>query len=437
MPTERSEVIEALAALSTSQAESFFIEHGLGRAFAQPNPGWGKRKRVNEALNAAEARGDIDAVLEDARQRFADPAAPAKPVRKIAVPRPGSTPTAPTKPLVFISHAEADKHIAEAVQNLLRLGTNMSADNVFCTSLPGLGVPVGTLNYNGHIRDRLNHARLVIPIITPAFMESTMCLIELGGVWGAQLPMFPIVVPPVGFAEVEAGIGKAQMARIESADDLGRLHDAVLDQLSLLGKTDMWNKEQAKFLKLAPSLLKKLAKPKKVAAAAHDAVVEELDNVRGELAEALDARDELQERFDTVAALKDVEEVAETAPPRSALEEFEAALSAAQGALHALPPVVREGAFAQFGRGEDWRPDYDEWNKEVDRAEQSELIMLQSDEGYFYLNEDEPLVAAVLATLEELFELEVDDEFGDWYRAKHGRPFRRQNKQVWEQLDLL
>ncbi|MDQ2852902.1 MAG: toll/interleukin-1 receptor domain-containing protein [Actinomycetota bacterium] len=274
MPTDRGEVIDALASLSTSQAESFFIEHRLGSAFSQPERGWGKRKRVNEALIAAEARGDIDAVLDDARKRFGTSTKPMKTLRKVDV-SPTRTARQDT-PLVFISHAEADKHLAEAIQDLLRLGTKMSADNLFCTSLPGVGVPVGTHNYNGHIRDRLTDAKLVIPIITQAFMESTMCLIELGGVWGAKLPMFPIVVPPVSFAEVEAGIGKAQMAKIDNPDDLGRLHDAVLAKIELLGKTDMWNKQQARFLQGLPDLRAKLAKSEKVPAADHAALIRQL-----------------------------------------------------------------------------------------------------------------------------------------------------------------
>jgi hypothetical protein len=435
--TSRGEIIEALAGLGTSEAESFFIEHGLGSAFAAPNLGWGRRKRVNEALVAAERRGDIDAVLADARQRFLEPAVAPKPLRKI-VPRSQARSAVPaSKPLVFISHAEADKHLAEAVQNLLRLGTALSSDNVFCSSLPGLGVPVGTQNYNGHIRDRLNDAKLVIPIVTSAFVESTMCLIELGGVWGAELPMFPIVVSPVQFSTVEAGIGKVQMARIDKADDLGRLHDAVVNNLGLTGKTDMWNKEQAKFLKLLPSLAKKLAKPTKIEAAAHNAALKEITELKAELVEIQEAHNELQERFGRVASLKDAEEVAETAPPASVVERFETLLDVAQKALFVLPQLVRLGIYEEFGRGEEWRPSYAEWASEIERAEQDELIMLQSDDGYFYLNEDEPAVGEALEAVRHLFDLEADDEFESWFRAKYRRPFRQQNRQVWEQLGLL
>ncbi|MDQ2852903.1 MAG: hypothetical protein M3Y49_19625 [Actinomycetota bacterium] len=109
----------------------------------------------------------------------------------------------------------------------------------------------------------------------------------------------------------------------------------------------------------------------------------------------------------------------------------------AQRALKALPSVVREGAFAQYGRKEEWRPDYDEGGRGVEEAEQRELIMFNGDEGYYDLNDEEPLIAAVQEALEDLFRLAADDELSDWFRATYGRPLRRQNRQVWEALNFL
>ena len=82
----RQELTDRLAQRGTAELESFFQSHGLGVAFARPKEGWGRLKRVNEALLEAERRGDLELVLNDAQRRFmgAVPSGePAKPLPKL------------------------------------------------------------------------------------------------------------------------------------------------------------------------------------------------------------------------------------------------------------------------------------------------------------------------------------------------------------------
>src|SRR4051812_21632756 len=66
----RARLIGELSRRGTAELEGFFISRGLGGAFAAPSKGWGRQKRVNEALLAAERRGDLDAVLQSAARHF-------------------------------------------------------------------------------------------------------------------------------------------------------------------------------------------------------------------------------------------------------------------------------------------------------------------------------------------------------------------------------
>lgn len=63
-------VIDDLAHRGTSELETFFLAQGLGRAFAAPDKGWGKRKRINEALVAAEREIRLTDVLRAAVGHF-------------------------------------------------------------------------------------------------------------------------------------------------------------------------------------------------------------------------------------------------------------------------------------------------------------------------------------------------------------------------------
>lgn len=101
-----------------------------------------------------------------------------------------------------------DESIANALADLLRLGTDLPRKRILCTSLPGMGIPEGEGNYVAYLRRELEDATLVLPLITPSFFESRVCLVELGAMWGMELPAFPIVVPPAMFAQMEEVLGR-------------------------------------------------------------------------------------------------------------------------------------------------------------------------------------------------------------------------------------
>jgi hypothetical protein len=66
----QADLVERLAAQGEPALETFFASQSLGEAFNKPLKGWGKQKRINEALALAKSQGRLDAVLEDASARF-------------------------------------------------------------------------------------------------------------------------------------------------------------------------------------------------------------------------------------------------------------------------------------------------------------------------------------------------------------------------------
>lgn len=69
-PEDIEEAIDLLNQQRTAGLESFFRTHGLAQAFNRPSEGWGRERRINEALGEAESRGIRDAVLQAALTRF-------------------------------------------------------------------------------------------------------------------------------------------------------------------------------------------------------------------------------------------------------------------------------------------------------------------------------------------------------------------------------
>ena len=80
----RQDIVSLMAQRSTADLESFFQSHGLGDAFARPKEGWGRLKRVNEALLQAERSGNREDLLADAARRFAGATELGEPVKPIA-----------------------------------------------------------------------------------------------------------------------------------------------------------------------------------------------------------------------------------------------------------------------------------------------------------------------------------------------------------------
>ncbi|MCA1602283.1 MAG: toll/interleukin-1 receptor domain-containing protein [Acidobacteria bacterium] len=159
---------------------------------------------------------------------------------------------------IFISHASVDRSLAGALVQLLRLGTDLTRQQVFYTSGEGTGVPTGE-NFIDYIRNQLQNTVLVVQLVTPAFLRSGFCMCELGGVWVTQVESFPIIVPPVTYNDIRGILGNIQVERLdEHGTALDRLHDRVKARLQLIPDTASWNSERRQFLALLPDLLREV-----------------------------------------------------------------------------------------------------------------------------------------------------------------------------------
>ncbi|WP_249702590.1 toll/interleukin-1 receptor domain-containing protein [Altererythrobacter sp. KTW20L] len=107
---------------------------------------------------------------------------------------------------IFVSHATADKALARLLVDLLKEGIGVPGSAIFCSSLKGHGVPF-TADFNHYMKDQIQQPKLVFLLMTPAYLESSFCLMELGAAWAKSLKALAIVVPPVGFDVVTKTLG--------------------------------------------------------------------------------------------------------------------------------------------------------------------------------------------------------------------------------------
>lgn len=439
-PVDRSELIRRMVEGGGSRAESFFLVRGLGAAFDSPGKGWGTQKKVNAALLAAERAGTLDQVLEDAAAEYGLPSrreGTVVPPRTLATKSSRELPGAP-KGRVFISHAAVDKPLADALADLLRLGTDLTAARILCTSLEGMGVPEGVSDYLDYLRTTLNGAELVVPLLTPAFFDSEVCLIELGAMWGAQLPSFPIVVEPVDYGRVEQVLGKMQLSKIDDAKHLARLHDAIVTKFGLKARTDMWEAKRDQFLAKLPNIIAGLKPASRVATEVHQATLKKVKSLQQQVKTLTVEKSALEAKVASIAAAKTDSEVRAALVPDDELEQFQELVAEAKDAVLPLSNIVRRALYETIGRGEPMR--LDPGSYEMDDAEDAlrdDQLRWDDDTGGYWINRDDPQVESAAAALTALFAEQWSDSVEEWFKTTYKKALNAASRQAWVSLGLL
>lgn len=129
---------------------------------------------------------------------------------------------------VFITHSSLDKELAEILVKYIRLSAELPAAQVFCTSIDGHGIPTGAA-FMDFIRRQLRNTTLVVPLVTPAYLDSVFCQWELGAVWARSgLSIFPIRVDQIAYNSLPAPLAQLQVARLDPRG-LGELATRVTE----------------------------------------------------------------------------------------------------------------------------------------------------------------------------------------------------------------
>ncbi len=127
---------------------------------------------------------------------------------------------------IFISHAVADKALADKFVAFLKEAIGVPAKSIFCSSIDGQSIPLGD-DFNEYMKNQIQSPKLVILLMTPRYMESWFCLMELGATWAKSLKAVPIVVPPIRFSAISSTLGLKQGWSIDDHAKLIDLREMV------------------------------------------------------------------------------------------------------------------------------------------------------------------------------------------------------------------
>ena len=285
---------------------------------------------------------------------------------------------------IFVSHATADKALARVLVDLLKEGIGVPGGAIFCSSLKGHGIPFSE-DFNEYMKDQIQQPKLVLLLMTPAYLESAFCLMELGASWAKSLTALPIVVPPVGFDIVSKTLGLKQAWGINDAAGLTDLRKLVRDNLTTEPRDDhTWDEKRADWKLKLKKVLKDLVPASNVPAATHNALKASAADQAGEIV-ALQSM--LEKANDTIEALKATKNPSEVKSIMADLsdedpgEVFEQLLDEVKSARpkEASNAVFKHLLLDHFGLAAaiNW---YNSDRDEFERAIQYKL--LSSDEGH-------------------------------------------------------
>ena len=321
---------------------------------------------------------------------------------------------------------------------LLQVGCDLSAQRIFASSIDGVSIPKGQ-PFVEHIKGQLADAALVVEVVTPSYWASPFCMCELGGQWALGLDAFPLIVPPLSFADLRAVLQISEAAVIDRLEDLDELRDRIKERLGSDVPTARWNAKRDAFCKSQlPKLLDDLAKPQLVPVGRVVQAQEQLRELETLLTEKSDALDALQAGFDVLAEAKTREQAMEIVRPADEFERMTQLAGVARRELRSLPRVVREAIFEEVtGRsvGYGWDPGDD--SQAADEQVREGLLSEHPPARVLCRTRKILPSVGLSRLLRELHDWDPSEEFREAFRDEHDVAWAPGTRKLWSELKLM
>lgn len=159
------------------------------------------------------------------------------------------------QPKIFISHSSKDVEYVAQIVNLLD-GMGLNQTQVFCSSLPGYGVPIDTDIFDYLRGQFLEYDLHVIFVHSDNYYKSPVSLNEMGAAWALRSAVTSILLPGFGFEKMTGVVNNQSIAikldtqQFELQDKLNQLYDKVIIEFGLTRKADIiWQQKRDSFIK--------------------------------------------------------------------------------------------------------------------------------------------------------------------------------------------
>ena len=156
------------------------------------------------------------------------------------------------KPLLFISHANADKEFATALVTLLEQ-QGFTHEHVFCSSVDGYGFDVADDIYTGLLKKFQEYNLFVLFVHSPRFYARPITLNEMGAAWVLKTRHASILTPDMQYADMNGVVNSHEIAVKVNAEDAQVRMTQMMNQIrDFFGKEPVnsvvWERQRNEFL---------------------------------------------------------------------------------------------------------------------------------------------------------------------------------------------
>jgi len=137
------------------------------------------------------------------------------------------------KKLVFISHTESDKNLAEKLVDFLLSALELDPEEIRCTSVPGHQLPLGE-RISEHLKKDIELSAIMIALVTRSSLRSNWVEFELGASWSLGKPIIPILSAGLKPSDLPGPLSEYSCIRADVSDASSRFLDAVVNIASVL-----------------------------------------------------------------------------------------------------------------------------------------------------------------------------------------------------------
>jgi len=150
---------------------------------------------------------------------------------------------------IFISHSSKDQEIIDLfVEKILRLGCGIEDNQIFCTSIEGLGIRTGD-DFREHIKSKLKQSDYSFIMISNNYRQSEVCINEMGASWALDdLKVKQFIFPKLGFDSLGLLMNVQQASKLNDSSALDELYEELKLEYKTNIKITRWNKQKNDFL---------------------------------------------------------------------------------------------------------------------------------------------------------------------------------------------
>lgn len=237
---------------------------------------------------------------------------------------------------IFISHACKDKKLVEIfVDKLLVCGMGFNNNDIFCTSLEGLGIKTGE-DWRNEIQKHLCKAKVVILFITPNYKESEMCLNEMGAAWAVDIKVIPIIVEPLNFDSIGILYEVKQALKLTTDKDLDELKDSLKEFNTNETMTARWNTKKKEAISSIEKYISNNPFNSPLSRDEFNKLKKELEEIKVAFQDTIEEKDKYHKLYNELKECKDKDSVQKLEKNYGLLDEYDDFIKKAQEAGHLI-----------------------------------------------------------------------------------------------------